>query len=224
MIAFTFDVKKTTPKTQFSGIFTQDAKNVVNIVFDNDLSPMNFRVDSVVRDPLSYIASKIQSKYPDVYRYVVDKNSTNKVEIIHSSEITEDNKESNIVNYHMISDGVFVTDDDLDSLVTINDKVMTFTLRDVSNIISTKSIPKNGKYTKNDIVNNILFANKIDYLDKSVVDFVHSVYHKVRSDLLVKDEVYVLFSQRNNKYTLVEKDKKIPRYQRIIRFSKDMYK
>lgn len=224
MIAFTFDVKKTTKKTQFSGIFTQDAKNVVNIVFDNNLSPMNFRVDSVVRDPLSYIASKIQSKYPDVYRYVVDKNSNNKVKIIHSSEITESKKESPVVNYYMISDSVSVTDGDLDSFVTINDKVMTFKLRDVVNIISTISIPKDGKYTKNDIVNNILFANKISYLDKSIVDFVHSVYHKVLTDLRGKDEVYVLFSQRNNKYTLVEKDKKIPHYQRIIRFSKDMYK
>lgn len=225
MIAFPFQVKTKT-KISFSGIFTQDSKKVVKIIFDNNFKPMEFKVDTVIKDPLSYIASKIQSQHPDKYDFVVDNNADKKIKIKHSDElINEKSNEDSFVVFYQIGKNIFFTDQQLDSVITILGVEQNFTLRDLSTIIKEVKIPKEGQYTKNKIVNRILFDNFVDLSERSVVNFVHSNYTKIKENIKSNDFIYVSFTLKgkHKSYKIVNEDYNPRSWEYVLKFNNNMY-
>lgn len=143
-----------------TGSFVQFSNNNVQILTD-DGDDISKKIDSVINNPLNFIAKMILTKHPDLYKSVTNTDDNSSVKVKTLAQAEKDIPIIKTTSLFKFPNGTVFSEDALSQVIyDVNEKGCA--LSDIIGQHTIVNVPTDGVYSRSSFINDVFFANHVD--------------------------------------------------------------
>lgn len=215
MIIFPFLVKsKQNQNLNIVGTFTQ-FDNFIIFINTIDGKSSKIQTDRKIDNPVRYLAHYFYKRSPDSFESVTNLDNSETVEILSVSNYNEINHPNIVTETVFKVNGFIFTEENFNSLNMIDFNGSSFSFKDITSDYQKFEIPKNGKYSKNNFINDFLYFNKAPInISRQIIANINSGKTIIINSANKYDEIDVFVSEKQSgrikdRVIVVKKNEKI---------------